>query len=555
MAGHSFHLVNVWSDPEPGAGGYNPMAASLLWLPEGHTPGHPVPAFIYLHKWGGYPYDSLPSEIGPQLAQQGFACLSLCLRRRGMEGQLAATAENDCRDIKLALDYLHMNGFNRIFLIGEELGCISALQYLSKFRDGRAAGAALLNPVAAPSDWLQASVGAETYLAKMELAGIAARQGAGMDVRIDILTDTDGPTVTQNALSFLSWWSPGLFMLDQMLESVSVPLLLAGAAGTTMPAELLDRAELHSIDPGADAAASAKLLTEFALASGAELLAKPPLEMLHVVSAGHPLFGLLWTPADAKPTRTAVLLMHGLTSSPLSPLSGKMAPLLTQSGAAVLAVEVRRSGWAGHESALLEYDAEDLDVWIAELLARGYDKIVLAGASIGSISVGRYQSVRQHPNVVAIAHLMPTADCPLWFRSGAGEGPYAAAVEQAERALEQGRGSSELIDIDIRQPPPNKYAGRFRWTQRAASWLSWWGPEADSVNSVHIANAHVPLLLLSGTEDSYNDPARFAELKAAAVNAPSVDEIWYPGIDHGLAGVEEQVAKDLYSWMQKIAVV
>jgi hypothetical protein len=62
-------------------------------------------------------------------------------------------------------------------------------------------------------------------------------------------------------------------------------------------------------------------------------------------------------------------------------------------------------------------------------------------------------------------------------------------------------------------------------------------------------------LLLSGTEDSYNDAARFAELRAAAINAPSIDEIWYPDIDHGLAGVETQVAKDLYAWMQKIGVV
>jgi hypothetical protein len=63
------------------------------------------------------------------------------------------------------------------------------------------------------------------------------------------------------------------------------------------------------------------------------------------------------------------------------------------------------------------------------------------------------------------------------------------------------------------------------------------------------------LLLLSGTDDSYNDEARFAELKAAAVNAPRVDEIWYPNIDHGLAGVETRVARDLYKWMSAIDVV
>ena len=34
-----------------------------------------------------------------------------------------------------------------------------------------------------------------------------------------------------------------------------------------------------------------------------------------------------------------------------------------------------------------------------------------------------------------------------------------------------------------------------------------------------------------------------------------IDEIWYPGIDHGLAGVEAQVARDLLAWMGKIGVL
>ena len=76
--------------------------------------------------------------------------------------------------------------------------------------------------------------------------------------------------------------------------------------------------------------------------------------------------------------------------------------------------------------------------------------------------------------------------------------------------------------------------------------------DADSSNLLHIANAKVPILLLSGTADSYNDESRFAALKNAATNAPSIDEIWYPDIDHGLAGVEEQTADDLNAWITKI---
>ncbi|MCP4000317.1 MAG: alpha/beta hydrolase [Gammaproteobacteria bacterium] len=560
MSSPSYHLVNVWTDTETGAGGFKPMAASMLWLPGGHQVGHPAPAFVYVHRWGGYPHDPVPVALGPQLAAEGYGFLSLSLRRRGMEGQLAALPANDLRDIKLALDYLHMNGFNQLYLIGEEIGCISVLNYMAQHRDSRVAGVGLLAPVEAPADWLRAVIGDEVYQEQIRYAGVSARQGTGMDVRIDLLPQ-EGPVVTQNALAFLSWWGPMAgFKLDHMLEAVTVPLLVVADPDVLLPealeAETAKNSQaLRRLNIAGDSAALLKALNDFACDSGAVVLAQSPIEMVHIQSAGQPLFALFWPPADGKAVKTVTLLMHGLTSSPLSPLFCKMAPVLAQTGTAVIAVESRRSGWAGHETALLEYDTEDIDAWVTYLLERGFEKIVLAGASIGSISVGRYQSVKQHPNVVAIAHLMPTADCPDWFRRGAGDGPYAKAVAQASTAIALGQGDKELIDIDIRQPLPNKYGGRFRWTQRAASWLSWWGPDADSVNSQHIANAHVPLLLLSGTEDSYNDMTRFTELKEAAVNAPSVDQIWYPDIDHGLVGVETKVAEDLYAWMRQIGVI
>jgi alpha-beta hydrolase superfamily lysophospholipase len=566
------HLVNVWTDPDNAPGGFNPMVASLLWQPEEYSPGHPTPAFIFVHDWGGYPYDSLAVQLCEGLAEKGFVALSLALRRRGMEGQLAAVPENDMRDIKLAVDHLHANGCRKIFLVGAGFGGVSAIRYAARRRDARVQGVTWLEPVPSPADWLRTAVGEDSYMAAVRTAGISARQGAGMDMRIDLFPD-NGPAVTQNAMAFLSWWGPlADTRLEQDLSSSRFPLLLgppiaAARKSLGLDEALANRAALSKVEVQPDAST----IAAWAQAQGAELRAKPPLEMVRVASGSESIYesnsesssatgrreycGLLWTPADGKAVKTATLLMHGLTSSPLSPLFLQMAPVLAQTGMAVLAVEVQRSGWAGHENSVLDNDVDDLDVWISFLLERGYDKIVLAGASIGSISVGRYQSVRQHPNVVAIAHLMPTADCPDWFRRAAGDGPYAEAVKLAEAAIAAGRGAEELIDVDIRQPLPSLYGGRFRWTQRAASWLSWWGPAADSVNSVHIANAKVPLLLLSGTDDSYNDAARFAELRAAAVNAPGIEEIWYPDIDHGLAGVEEQVARDLLTWLKRIGVL
>jgi alpha-beta hydrolase superfamily lysophospholipase len=301
------------------------------------------------------------------------------------------------------------------------------------------------------------------------------------------------------------------------------------------------------------------LIEEFdawAMQLGGRKFAKLNNELVNIMSEDQPLYGFLWqTAAITKQADTAILLMHGLTSSPTSPLFGKMAPVLAQRQLAVLAIESHRSGWAGHESALLEQDNTDIDNWINFLLERGFSKIVLAGASMGSLSIGRYQALKQNPAVIALAHLMPTADCAEWFERAAGAGPYREAVAFAEAAIAAGDGATALVDIDVRQPPPSLSQGRFRWTQRAASWLSWWGPNADSSNTQHFAAARVPLLLLSGTTDSYNDPARFAEIRHAAQNAPSIEEIWYEDIDHGLAGVERQVADDIADWLEKIGVL
>lgn len=551
------HLVNIWNESDR-AGGFSPMPPSLLWLPEGFRPGDAFPAFVFIQRWGGYPYDDLPAQLGEELATEGFAALSVGLRRRGMEGQLAAVPDDDQRDIKLAVDYLHGMGCRKIFLLGQELGGISALDYLARFRDPRVTGLCWIDPVEAPGSLLSGGAGQEAYAAAVARAALATRQGAGMDVRID-LEAVEGLVITQYAPAFLAWWGPGADLRAERALADNPAPLAVSAAEEHLPDYLAGMAaadRLTRLPPvNADSPVSAQHLVDWAHKLGAHL--PPPVvpELVEIEADGLKLRGFLWVPQVATAPLTATLLVPGLTSSPLSPLLTALGPGLAGAGTAALAVELRRSGWAGHESSVLQADMDDIEAWVSFLVGRGFERIVLAGASMGSLSVGRFYSIRQHPNVVAIAHLMPTADCPDWFRRAAGDGPYEAAVAGARAAVAEGRGASALVDIDLRQPPPSNTGARFRWTQRAASWLSWWGPDADSRTIDHIANADVPLLLLSGSDDSYNDPARFAALRAAATRSPDISEIWYPGIDHGLAGAETRVVRDLAAWLGKLGLL
>jgi len=546
----SFHLVNVWRDAD--GIGFNPMPHSLLWLPDGHSLGQPRPAFIFLHAWGGYPHDDLPQMLGPELADRGFAMLSLCLRRRGGEGQLMSLPEHDRQDLRMAVDYLATNGFSDIYIVGEELGCWSALSYAAEGCDPRVKGLCLIDPVAGPADWLAAALGTEAHQQKCSEALVAVRQGTGMDYRIDSVSDA-GPWIAMQAAAFLAWWGPqAATALPAAWEGTHLPTLIFAEDEESLP-ECLRAGEspLQQVSRHYGAREQlVDLLAEGVWHLNGDPIENTALELVNIDTEDRRLYGFFWSPVATVESDVAVLLMHGLTSSPTSSLFLKMAPVLAQE-VHVLAIESHRSGWTGHETALLDDELQDIDGWLEFLTARGIKRVVLVGASLGSLSVGRYQSLRQHPAVVGIAHLMPTADCPAWFEAAAGYESYEMAIDTAEQAVAAGDGETALVDVDVRQPPPSLSRGRFRWTQRAASWLSWWGPDADSVNSHHISNATVPLLLLSGTTDSYNDSARFAELKAAAVNAPSVDEIWYDGIDHGLQGVERKVAVDLLDWLNR----
>lgn len=289
----SLQLVNVWTDSEPGPGGFNPMASSFLWLPDGHRIGDPTPAFLFLHRWGGYPYDSLARELGPALAERGFVVLSLCLSRRGMEGQLNALPENDVRDTKLGIDFLQTQGCRGIFAIGEQLGGLGCLRYQAHTGDRRVSGVACINPVDDPPDWLRQSAGEAAYNEALGTAGMALRQGAGMDTRIDVLAEA-GPRVTQNAGAFMSWWGAAAdFQLSRNVADVRVPLLVLHDDDCRLPSALGDAGQAVE-NCSVERAMRGNFAAHLAAWAGQPCVPTVAVEMVTVASNNRELFGLFW---------------------------------------------------------------------------------------------------------------------------------------------------------------------------------------------------------------------------------------------------------------------
>ena len=147
----SLQLVNVWTDPTPGAGAFSPMPTSTALVAR-RTYNWGRRVRVCFRAWvGDYPHTSTARHIGPEFAERDYLFLSVCLRRRGMEGQLTGMPDDELRDIQLAVDFLHTHGCRQIFLVGEEMGAFSVARFVNEHQDARVSGVVLLSPTEEPA--------------------------------------------------------------------------------------------------------------------------------------------------------------------------------------------------------------------------------------------------------------------------------------------------------------------------------------------------------------------------------------------------------------------
>jgi dienelactone hydrolase len=550
MGGYRTHRVNVWTEREPGPPASSAMVDSILFLPDGAAPDVPRPGVVLVPGWARYPYDPLARRLGPLLASCGIAVLSLGLRRRGGEGQLASPMpDSDLWDIKVGLDALAQHGVHSSVLVGQDVGALSAARYVARSGDNRVAALALVDPIADLHEWLVERVGADRVDEWVRLASQASCELKSDLVRIDVDVPVAGRPplwIFQNAAAFLAWWSPrSVLRLPHVLEEVGVPVLAVGtdAAGLARLPGVESATVAGPEDiPAALAAWAQQILPRPARPATFELVEAD-------TEGGTELVGYLTTPAVDARSDVAVLVVHGLTTGPFSPMVKQFLPLFNDHGFAALAIETRRSGVHCVTRSVPDDDIADIDAFIGLLAERGWAKVVLVGASLGSQAISRYVAARHHPAVVAVVHLAPTADMPTDLERNVGPDHYAALVAEARQAVAEGRGDTHDLVYDLTERGPSRFHSTRRTFWRAASWLAWWGPDADTMHGPLMAEVDVPVLLVTGTADDYSDRARVDLLTATAKRSPRVDQIWV-GADHGLRGAEQQVTAAVVGWLE-----
>ena len=547
MAGFRTHLVNVWTVPDGSAPAYT-MIDSLLYLPDGAAPDVPRPGVVIVPGWSRYPYDTLARTLAPTLAAAGVAVLALGLRRRGGEGQTASPMpDSDQRDIRVGLDALAQHGVHSAVLVGQDVGATSVARYAAEAGDNRVTGLGLVDPIPDLNAWLVDELGAERVERFVRLARQTAYEMKSDLVRIDVDVPLPGRPplwIHQAAAPFLAWWSPdAALQLPYILRRVRQPVLAVGTEPVALP-------EARTVDRSAIAGTVADWARD--------VLPRPApsteLELVEVETAGGvSLVGYLVTPCENPRTGTAVLVVHGLTTGPFSPMVKQFLPHYTDHGFATLAIETRRSGLRCIADSFPENDNDDIAAFIALLRERGYDRVILVGASLGSQAISRYLSRRHDPAVIAAVHLAPTGDMGPDAERNTGL-DYARVVAEARQAVSEGRGDTDLVAYDLTERGPSRFHAHRRTFWRAASWLAWWGPEAATKHTELIVDVAVPTLLVSGTADDYNDQARMDELVGCAESAPFIDQVWV-GADHGLRGCEGIATARVVAWLQDHGLV
>ncbi|MEM8778318.1 MAG: DUF1749 domain-containing protein [Cyanobacteria bacterium P01_G01_bin.49] len=511
-------------------------------------------AIIYLHDWNKYSYTASGCYLGQELAKQGYLFLSLGMRRRGVEGQMRAIPDDDIDDIRQGIDYLKAQGCQNIILMGEGIGGLNAIRYYSKEEDNDLQGIILIRPFPNLDSWLKSQIGKGRYQAILNQSSPELIEGSEKELWVDLTiqySQKESLLIYQSFDTWLSWWSPKAdTKISDFLTNSSIPVLAVSPLETiTEKLEITTITDVNNQDKLKNIIHSWISHLKYLKSHEFQLHKKDLVEVSEIIKVKTPdndsLVGLLWDNNECQENKTVILHVRGKTGTPITePLTTQFAEIYNKHKIAIIVIELHRSGYGGSLESLAEKDVEDIHAFVECLLKRGYTGIILSGQSLGSNSIMRYCVQYYHPNVMAMIHFAPTQDCANWLENHLGSDYYQSLVKQAQNALENKQNNQGLIG----KPPYDKMLS----PHRPDAWLSWWSPSADTANLKTIAEVNIPILMLCGSQDFFNDRERLETLKSAAICSPITDIIWYEGCGHNFANFEEQAARDVVTWLKKL---
>ncbi|HZU04679.1 MAG TPA: alpha/beta fold hydrolase [Chloroflexota bacterium] len=264
------------------------------------------------------------------------------------------------------------------------------------------------------------------------------------------------------------------------------------------------------------------------------------------------LDGALYTPDTPERRTTAALIIHGIYGNFYGAVPTFLGRGLAAAGYPTLALNLRSHDHHYIHSVFPD-TAKDIRAGIDYLIEQGARQVYLAGHSLGTVSTPYYVATADDPRVAALGLYAPLDDLPSIQRHyQLGPEEYDRWVAQARELVARGEGDTVLL-------APMGIRGDLRRLS-AATFLSWRGPEAETVPVRWLPQVRVPLLVVYGEDDWVRGPAgqrHFREhaqaVYAAATAAPQRAVRETPG-DHFFTGHEEAVVRLTVDWLAELGL-
>lgn len=266
---------------------------------------------------------------------------------------------------------------------------------------------------------------------------------------------------------------------------------------------------------------------------------------------GEPLHGLLFRPDPAQPTDLALVQVHGVGGAFYRGPLPSVAQLLAERGYHVMPMNTRGHDWitrgrdpngfigATYEN--FEDCRHDIDGALAFLAARGYNKFVLYGHSLGSIKVLFFQGTRRRTDVVGV---ISTSAPRQFYAARAVEQPdFPQRMADAEAMVNAGRGEEFLW------APTSGSTGIFT----ARTYVRKYGRHEQNDVRKHAAALTIPLLATAGGRESEFFHLHARELAEAAGPELGTWRI-VDGALHSYQGYETVLADLVDGWLEQFVV-
>lgn len=272
---------------------------------------------------------------------------------------------------------------------------------------------------------------------------------------------------------------------------------------------------------------------------------------------------MLFRPHDrgAIHRRVAVVMVHGSVGNYLSGFPRRAAFGLAQHGFSVLTVNTRMANFgAFFGTGLIHKVPLDLDAAFRLLRRLGFQRVIMAGYSMGATMVTHYAAVHTPPEVIGVctfAHplSLPGALRQRWERYGSIPS-YSEMTSLAYRSLsvvtEEDDGD-RIVIVRRASGPSDRPEHAEIWTYR-----TWWhsrGPEAQSaVSGRWVGVLRVPLAIFQAGVDQLVPASDGTSLERAALlgGCPKVHLRYMAGADHSFIQCTEEVIGAAARWMGSV---